>query len=193
MKSQFHIAPSSVICNTQSMTSTTSFEVSRLIRRLRAEAGLTQSELAQRVGTTQSVISRLEDDNYQGHSLSMLYRISAALNRKITVTATGGDAPTFSVREDSPAYGPAADPLEGHDDGLASIDFDLFVERIAQRLAERGVTESEVREAVLWARAGDVARSLEGLRGAIRVGPGDVLDDLRQARARRGRETGGPQ
>jgi transcriptional regulator with XRE-family HTH domain len=172
------------------MTPTTSFKVSQLIRRLRAEAGLTQSELAARVGTTQSVISRLENDDYEGHSLSMLYRIGAALNRKIAVTATGGDMPTLSVREDAPAYNLSAGDRERRYDGAASIDFDRFAERIAQRLAEQGVAESDVREAILWARRGEVARSLEELRGAIKVGPGDVLDDVRRARAQRGRDTG---
>jgi len=172
------------------MKPATSFKVSKLIRRLRKEAGLTQSELAERVGTTQSVISRLENDDYEGHSLSMLYRISAALNRKIALTATGGDLPTLSVREDAPTYGPAAGALEGYDDGLASIDFDRFAERIARRFAAQGVTESDVREAVRWARGGDAARSLEELRGAIKVGPGDVLADVRRARAQRGRKTG---
>ena len=36
-------------------------QVSRTIREIREKAGITQRELAQLVGTTQSVISRLED------------------------------------------------------------------------------------------------------------------------------------
>ena len=52
-------------------------EVARLVYDLRAQAGLTQKELAQRVGTTASVISRLEDADYNGHSLTMLRRIAA--------------------------------------------------------------------------------------------------------------------
>ena len=61
-------------------------EVARLIYDLRKEAGLTQKELATRVGTTQSVISRLEDADYGGHSLSMLSRIAASLNRRLMVS-----------------------------------------------------------------------------------------------------------
>jgi len=60
-------------------------EVARTINELRKEAGLTQKELAQMVGTTQSVISRLEDADYEGHSLSMLHRIAMALNRRLSV------------------------------------------------------------------------------------------------------------
>ncbi|NLX21224.1 MAG: transcriptional regulator, partial [Phycisphaerae bacterium] len=36
-------------------------------------------------GTTPSVISRLEDADYQGHSLSMLRRIAAALNQRVEI------------------------------------------------------------------------------------------------------------
>lgn len=46
--------------------------VAQLIYDARVEAGLSQTELANLIGTTQSVISRLEDADYEGHSLSML-------------------------------------------------------------------------------------------------------------------------
>lgn len=52
---------------------------------LRTKAGMTQRELARLVGTTGSVICRLEDSDYDGHSLSMLQRIAGALNQKIEV------------------------------------------------------------------------------------------------------------
>jgi ribosome-binding protein aMBF1 (putative translation factor) len=60
-------------------------EIARTIHRLRTQAGLTQRELAERVGTTASVISRLEDADYAGHSLAMLRRIAAALGRRVEV------------------------------------------------------------------------------------------------------------
>lgn len=41
------------------------------ITALRTQAGLSQ-QLAKRVGTTASVICRLEDADYEGHSLAML-------------------------------------------------------------------------------------------------------------------------
>ena len=37
------------------------------------------------VGTTASVISRLEDADYEGHSLAMLNRIAAALNKRVKI------------------------------------------------------------------------------------------------------------
>ncbi len=52
---------------------------------LRAKSGLTQRQLARLVGTTPSVISRLENADYSGHSLNMLQRIAAALNRRVEV------------------------------------------------------------------------------------------------------------
>ena len=61
-------------------------DVARMIYDLRKEASLTQKELAARIGTTQSVISRLEDADYDGHSLSMLNRIAASLNRRLAVS-----------------------------------------------------------------------------------------------------------
>ena len=60
-------------------------EVARTIYELREQAGLSQKELAERVDTTQSVISRLEDSDYEGHSLSMLSRIAKALNQQVQV------------------------------------------------------------------------------------------------------------
>jgi DNA-binding XRE family transcriptional regulator len=62
-----------------------SAEVARSICALRADAGLTQAELAKLVGTSRSVISRLEDDDYDGHSLAMLRRIAAALNKRVEI------------------------------------------------------------------------------------------------------------
>lgn len=50
---------------------------------LRMKAGLTQEQLAERVGTTASVICRLEDADYQGHSLSMLQRIAFAVGKQV--------------------------------------------------------------------------------------------------------------
>jgi ribosome-binding protein aMBF1 (putative translation factor) len=63
-----------------------SSEIAGMIYELRKESGLSQKELAELVGTTQSVISRLEDSDYGGHSLPMLERIATALNRRVTVS-----------------------------------------------------------------------------------------------------------
>ena len=62
-----------------------SAHVARQIYDLRTQAGLSQRELAKLVGTTASVICRLEDDDYQGHSLATLRRIAAALGRRVEI------------------------------------------------------------------------------------------------------------
>ena len=59
--------------------------VGRQIYELRAKAGLSQRQLAKLVGTTASVICRLEDADYRGHSLSMLHRIAAALHQEVKI------------------------------------------------------------------------------------------------------------
>ncbi len=66
-------------------------EVARMIYELREEAGLKQKDLAELIDTTQSVISRLEDADYNGHSLSMLNKIAKALNRRLTVSMSDND------------------------------------------------------------------------------------------------------
>ena len=60
-------------------------EIARKICELRTSAGLTQAQLGKLIGTTASVICRLEDADYEGHSLGMLRRIGAALNQRVVV------------------------------------------------------------------------------------------------------------
>jgi len=60
-------------------------EIARRLHDLRVKAGLSQRELAKRVGTSASVICRLEDAEYEGHSLSMLRRIAASLHKRVEI------------------------------------------------------------------------------------------------------------
>jgi DNA-binding XRE family transcriptional regulator len=60
-------------------------DVARKIYELRIKAKVSQAELARKVGTTQSVISRLEDADYDGHSLAMLRRIASALEKRVEI------------------------------------------------------------------------------------------------------------
>ena len=66
-------------------------EVAQLIYGVRTRAKLTQKELAELIGSTQSVIARLEDADYEGHSLSMLQRIASALNKRLEIRFVPGD------------------------------------------------------------------------------------------------------
>lgn len=60
-------------------------QVAMLIFEARTKRGLTQSELAARVNTKQPVIARLEDADYEGHSLSMLKRIADQLGMRLEI------------------------------------------------------------------------------------------------------------
>ena len=57
--------------------------ISKMIK-LREEQHITQLELAERIGTTQAVISRLENGS-TNLTLSMMARIAEAFNRKLLV------------------------------------------------------------------------------------------------------------
>ena len=58
----------------------------QLIYDLRTEAGLSQRELAERMGTTQSVISRLEEGGGARNRIDTLARVATALDRHLIVS-----------------------------------------------------------------------------------------------------------
>ena len=58
----------------------------QLIHDLRTSAGLSQRALADRVGTTQSVISRLEEGGGARNRLDTLARVATALDRHLVVS-----------------------------------------------------------------------------------------------------------
>jgi len=59
--------------------------IAHQIRCLRVKNGLTQKHLAELVSTSPSVISRLENAEYGGHSIPMLSRIAKALGTILVV------------------------------------------------------------------------------------------------------------
>ena len=61
------------------------YQAALAIRAARKRARLTQAQLAKEVGTTQSVIARLEDAEYRGHTLKMLEHIAEALGRQVEI------------------------------------------------------------------------------------------------------------
>lgn len=52
---------------------------------LRERAQLTQTQLANKIGSKQSVISRIESSDYEGHSLDLLRRIARAVGQKVRI------------------------------------------------------------------------------------------------------------
>ena len=61
------------------------FELVRLLIRKRLEKGLTQHELARKVGTKQSAISRLESGRYNP-TVEVLRKIAKALNADLKIS-----------------------------------------------------------------------------------------------------------
>jgi transcriptional regulator with XRE-family HTH domain len=58
----------------------------QLIYDLRTQAGLSQRALAERMATTQSVISRLEEGGGANNRLDTLARVAAALDRHLVIS-----------------------------------------------------------------------------------------------------------
>jgi transcriptional regulator with XRE-family HTH domain len=60
-------------------------QVSQAIYDARSAAGLSQQELGERIGTSQPAIARLEDGDYDRHSVAVLRRIADALNLTLSI------------------------------------------------------------------------------------------------------------
>lgn len=72
-------------------------QVGRLVERVRREAGLTQAELAARIGTTQAALSKIETGRTMP-GLELLDRVARAIGRPISLTL-GGPTPPVSLEE----------------------------------------------------------------------------------------------
>src|ERR1035437_2989781 len=68
-------------------------DVAQAIYEMRTQAGLTQRQLASKLGTTTSVVCRFDDANYEGHSLAMLRRIAEVLGKRIEIRFVPADKP----------------------------------------------------------------------------------------------------
>ena len=60
--------------------------ISEKIAELRHKAHLTQEELANKVHTTKSAISRYERNDYQGYSVSLLQKIASACGADLRIS-----------------------------------------------------------------------------------------------------------
>ncbi len=68
------------------------FQAAREVLRLRLAQGLTQKELAERIGTKQASISRLERASYKPN-LGFLQRVAAALNARVEIRFVSREQP----------------------------------------------------------------------------------------------------
>jgi len=73
------------------------WDIAMQLASLRKKSGLSQKEVAKRVGTSQQQISRLESPSYEGHSLSMLRRVAQVLGATIRVEILHKKHQTFSL------------------------------------------------------------------------------------------------
>lgn len=60
------------------------YNIKRQIIKLREEQGISQKELAKKIGTKQSAISRLENDDYNP-SVELLDKVAHALGKKLDI------------------------------------------------------------------------------------------------------------
>ena len=60
-------------------------EIARQLYNLRNQAGLSREQLADLVGTAESVIEDIEEADYEGDFLAMASRIANALHRRVEV------------------------------------------------------------------------------------------------------------
>lgn len=67
------------------------FTLAREIIELRKKKNLTQKDLAEKIGTSQPAIARIESGNYKNLSLSLINRLAEALDAKpiIHLKSTG--------------------------------------------------------------------------------------------------------
>ena len=81
------------------------WDVAIQLAALRKALGMSQKELARKVGTSQQQISRLEAPDYEGHSLSMLRRIAEVLGATVHVQLKSKDqAQRHAVAEEGAEY-----------------------------------------------------------------------------------------
>lgn len=85
-------------------------EIADQIYKLRTAQGLSQRELAKRVGTSASTISRIENSCYGRHSLTTLKRIAWALDQRLVVRFEPLEEGVKSAEAESPEEPPATKP-----------------------------------------------------------------------------------
>ena len=149
-------------------------EVARMIYELRIDAGLSQQELADLVGTTQSAVSRLEDADYEGHSLSMLNRISKALQQRLTVVMTAIDPVIQSLRFPFRLFVTNLRKAKGLTPNELAEKLDVDVVEILAMERSESYRPSPLALHKLGEFYGIPTRHLAALAGAVREIPSDL-------------------
>ena len=74
------------------------------INAFRERAGLTQAELARRVGTSQSAVARMENADYQNYSIRTLRKIAEVLDLELLVSLRDKKLPVEPVLKPQKVY-----------------------------------------------------------------------------------------
>lgn len=59
--------------------------IAEQIHRIREKEGLTQKELAEKAGTSRTVITRLEEPGYERHTISTLRKVARAMGYRLKI------------------------------------------------------------------------------------------------------------
>lgn len=70
-------------------------QIANQIAKLREWAGLSQADLARRIGTKQTGIARMERSGYHGYTVTTLAKIAAATGARLEVRLVPGGRPVF--------------------------------------------------------------------------------------------------
>ena len=116
---------------------------------LRKKAGLSQKELAKRVGTSQQQISRLESPSYEGHSLSMLRRVADVLAASVHVEIRGKkQQPPLVVAEAKAIYRAESTDVGKQQNELQEFEVDFLKKEKVDIVRNFRIAEALYREAV---------------------------------------------
>jgi transcriptional regulator with XRE-family HTH domain len=116
---------------------------------LRKKAGLSQKELAKRVGTSQQQISRLESPSYEGHSLSMLRRVAEVLSASVHVEIRGKKQQSPAVVAEAKAiYRTKSTVVGKQQNELQKFELDFLKKEKVDRVRNFRIAEALYREAV---------------------------------------------
>jgi transcriptional regulator with XRE-family HTH domain len=115
---------------------------------LRKKAGLSQKELAKRVGTSQQQISRLESPSYEGHSLSMLRRVADVLAASVHVEIRGKKQRPPVVAEAKAVYRTKSKDMGMRQNELRNFELDFLKKEKVDMVRNFRIAEALYREAV---------------------------------------------
>jgi transcriptional regulator with XRE-family HTH domain len=124
------------------------WDVAIQLTSLRKASGLSQKELAKRVGTSQQQISRLESPSYKGHSLSMLRRVADVLGASVHVEIQAKKQQSSPVVTEAKAIH-RVKSIDFHKrEELQKFEFDLLRKEKVDRVKNFHIVEALYKEAV---------------------------------------------